>query len=829
MEASEMEEISSLKEKKKEFANDNSKSIESILSSTGFTFKGERIRKYRDRIIDWSEDKSNLNFTKKNFFKNCEKFGVVTTIFDPTIAVKRVSKLNNWCVVIVADKKTPTDYMDKLENLLTYDESGPFSTCGDDIKTKSTNKTNNSLENIFFFGIEEQLKWESKAGHLGAFFRKTPWNHFARKNLGYLFALINGAKVIFDFDDDNYIKLGPLKEPLNVFPFETNIKPNEIMIRNVSVPVLGSYIFNHHKLMRPLVNGTSYDGSTWARGFPLNFIMEDEITNGEILYHKDVKLGQNKQSIGVIQYLADGNPDVDAIHRLSKPLPMNFDFSSDARPILVPKHAYAPYNAQATIHTYNAFWATLLPITVPGRVSDIWRSYFSQCLFADSDLRVIFAPPKIMQCRVAHDYLGDFQAEQDLYSKSGKLLEYLSNWDMKTYNYTHPQFDIPHRMQQLWINLYEHGYIEKDDVFYMQEWIGTLLQFGYTFPKLKPKHRNVAVMGQFNFADNKNSIFTWVQKQREQFKEVLVAGSFPHKIESELVKNSIPFIQNEKVSQPGFIQPYENLAVALQRYKNSSSVESVMYLHDDFIVNLTEASQGTYPFPTNEIIGTTLAMTKLWLSYENPRKYIDMTNKSSTEIYIAKMTMYKIFTNGTISDIEKHRFFQNSNQFYADYLSKTKYTFYRKYLPNQIKLTSDPDAKIFLESDGSMIFPAFTQADFLFVPTKYADTFSLASKLHAKHGIWLEIAIPKIVDMIRQKHEGVRTRTLRLCTVWFRKRKYPFQMKDHCLGSKVVIGGLHPAKIDKNSNWNYSPITFDTYNGFDTLFDAMNEDPFTSA
>jgi len=207
--------------------------------------------------------------------------------------------------------------------------------------------------------------------------------------------------------------------------------------------------------MWPIINGTFYNGSTWARGFPLNLILDDEVTNGKILYHKDVK----KQNIGVIQYLADGNPDVDAIHRLSKPLPMNFDFSSDAKPILVPKHAYAPYNAQATIHMYDAFWATLLPITVPGRVSDIWRSYFSQCLFAYSDLRVIFAHPKIMQCRVEHDYLGDFQAEQDLYSKSGKLL------DMKTFNHTNSKFDIPHRMQQLWIDLYEHGYIKKDDVF----------------------------------------------------------------------------------------------------------------------------------------------------------------------------------------------------------------------------------------------------------------------------------------------------------------------------------------------------------------------------
>ena len=33
-----------------------------------------------------------------------------------------------------------------------------------------------------------------------------PWNSFGRKNIGYLFAISQGAKIIFDFDDDNIIK-----------------------------------------------------------------------------------------------------------------------------------------------------------------------------------------------------------------------------------------------------------------------------------------------------------------------------------------------------------------------------------------------------------------------------------------------------------------------------------------------------------------------------------------------------------------------------------------------------------------------------------------------
>ena len=33
-----------------------------------------------------------------------------------------------------------------------------------------------------------------------------PWKSFGRKNVGYLFAIANGAKTIWDFDDDNIMK-----------------------------------------------------------------------------------------------------------------------------------------------------------------------------------------------------------------------------------------------------------------------------------------------------------------------------------------------------------------------------------------------------------------------------------------------------------------------------------------------------------------------------------------------------------------------------------------------------------------------------------------------
>ena len=53
---------------------------------------------------------------------------------------------------------------------------------------------------LVFLSYEDQVKMSSNL------VKRLPWNSFGRKNIGYLYAIAQGAKVIFDFDDDNIIK-----------------------------------------------------------------------------------------------------------------------------------------------------------------------------------------------------------------------------------------------------------------------------------------------------------------------------------------------------------------------------------------------------------------------------------------------------------------------------------------------------------------------------------------------------------------------------------------------------------------------------------------------
>lgn len=54
---------------------------------------------------------------------------------------------------------------------------------------------------------------------------------------------------------------------------------------------------------------------------------------------------------------------------------------------------------QATLHFPPAFWGMLLPVTVHGRVSDIWRSYFTQTLLPSTGAVAAFGPAWVEQVR----------------------------------------------------------------------------------------------------------------------------------------------------------------------------------------------------------------------------------------------------------------------------------------------------------------------------------------------------------------------------------------------------------------------------------------------
>ena len=88
------------------------------LPLSGKLFKGDKIREFPRKDIKFagksapkldSKDIYTLEKDRLNYKYNCDKWAVVTTVFEPpTEAVRRLMYRNDWCVVVAGDKGKPS-------------------------------------------------------------------------------------------------------------------------------------------------------------------------------------------------------------------------------------------------------------------------------------------------------------------------------------------------------------------------------------------------------------------------------------------------------------------------------------------------------------------------------------------------------------------------------------------------------------------------------------------------------------------------------------------------------------------------------------------------
>ena len=410
-----------------------------LSGTTGTTFSGEDVRKFpRDRLKFHAFKRDHKSKSLKIHDPWCKKWAVMTTIFDVSDAVRRQVKLRNWCLVVVFDKRSAESY-----------------------NTGWTEGEGNDA--VVYLRPDDQVAMQKP------FVDALPWNHFGRKNIGYLYAIMHGAKVIWDFDDDNALKFwipgaAPPGAPSidEAFPEDEGQTIEVLEPKDHDWPTYNPY---------PALGAPTLP--SWPRGLPLEDI---KVSNCSDTPLHTIKL--KPSSIGVLQSLTDYQPDVDAIFRLTMPIPFFFNRPKENKHLMIPKGCLTPYNAQATLHFKAGFFGLFLPITVSGRVTDIWRSFIAQRLFWDVGLQLGFiARPLVVQDRNVHSNIGDLGSEWDLYIKGKQLMEFLGSWKGKGGT-------IVERTEELWVALYERQYIELHDVELVQLWLQTLLDIGYTFPDI---------------------------------------------------------------------------------------------------------------------------------------------------------------------------------------------------------------------------------------------------------------------------------------------------------------------------------------------------------
>jgi len=110
-----------------------------------------------------------------------------------------------------------------------------------------------------------------------------------------------------------------------------------------------------------MVNIYNYytDHKIWPRGLPLHFINKTNRTN-------NIETGN--YNIGVWQGLADEDPDVDAIYRLTSDVVCNF---KERPPLVLQPGTFTPFNTQNTANIKELFPLMYLPTYVNFRFTDI--------------------------------------------------------------------------------------------------------------------------------------------------------------------------------------------------------------------------------------------------------------------------------------------------------------------------------------------------------------------------------------------------------------------------------------------------------------------------
>jgi len=289
-----------------------------------------------------------------------KKFIITTTINRPTEATLKfceIAKEKNWIFVIVGDTKTPHDEYKALEN-----------------------------NNVIYLTPEEQEKlYPELSETIG-------WKSIQRRNIGFVYAYHNGADVMATVDDDN-------------IPY-SNWGDNILVGSEVEIDLYENIGCPYFDPISP----TNHN-DLWHRGFPIEYLP----FKNNIEYK-----GKTKRKILIQADFWDGDPDIDAICRLSKKPIVKFE---QFKPF--GSNQLAPFNSQNTFIAREAIpYYTVLPHT--GRMDDIWGSYIAQFYFPQS---VIYNQATVYQDRNVQDLVTYLENEVIGYRNTLKMLNDLSNFE----------------------------------------------------------------------------------------------------------------------------------------------------------------------------------------------------------------------------------------------------------------------------------------------------------------------------------------------------------------------------------------------------------------
>jgi hypothetical protein len=300
-----------------------------------------------------------------------KKFIVTTTINEPTIATLNFCEIaveKDWIFVIVGDTKTPHESYRALENT-----------------------------HVVYLSPERQEQlYPELSETIG-------WKSIQRRNIGFIYAYDHGADIVATIDDDN-------------IPYD-NWGDNVFVGQEIEIDI---YKHRQFEVFDP-ISPTNHN-DLWHRGYPIEMVPE----KNNIEY-----LGKHPRKVLIQADFWDGDPDIDALCRLSKMPVCKFD---EFKPFGSP--SISPFNSQNTFLSREVLpYYAVLPHA--GRMDDIWGAYIVQHYFPNS---VIYNKATVYQDRNVQDLITNLENEIIGYRGTLNLIHDLENY------YNH----LPKSTQKFW-------------------------------------------------------------------------------------------------------------------------------------------------------------------------------------------------------------------------------------------------------------------------------------------------------------------------------------------------------------------------------------------
>jgi hypothetical protein len=341
--------------------------------------------------IKFNENPNSKEWLKEIFCK--DKCIIITTINKPTETILKHINNTEYDVIIVGDNKTPDDY----KNL-----------------------------NCIYLDISSQKKLFPELSEL------LSYNHYCRKNLGYLYAIKKGYKIIYETDDDNI--------PYDNFD-------NVLQYNNIQM------ITEQNNKWINIFKYFTNNAYIWPRGFPLSLLKNN--TN--------YLIQDTDKTPSIINGLVENDPDVDALFRIICNHQDAIQWEKN-KCILINNINMCVFNTQ------NTFWLNpelficlLIPCSVSFRYCDILRGIINNIILKKTNNYMMYSSPNVIQNRNEHNLISDFKSEYEMYIHNENILNFIEN---NTENIT----SVKELLYFIYNNLLVNNVITQKDIDILNNW-----------------------------------------------------------------------------------------------------------------------------------------------------------------------------------------------------------------------------------------------------------------------------------------------------------------------------------------------------------------------